>query len=67
MPMPKISNDQPKVTNTAPVLPCTCTSSAAATFQDATYGKGKRVHSVHGKPGKQQVAECSVCGRRRDL
>jgi hypothetical protein len=40
----------------------------AVAFQDATYGKGMRVHNpLKRKPKEGQRGRCSVCGTIRDI
>jgi hypothetical protein len=49
--------------DTAPILPCSCNHE----YQDAKYGKGRRVHTVHGTTKKgQPVAECTVCSTKKE-
>lgn len=45
---------------------CTCSTGAAAKFQDSVYGTGVRVHNVAEKsrlPNSNQLTiKCTVCG-----
>lgn len=54
------------------VLPCSCTASPsgnpqAAAFQDATFGRGKRVHNRRAEGQKAPEARCTVCGTSRTV
>lgn len=53
--------------DTAPVLSCSpCKETLASAYQDKLYGKGKRVHTLHGtiKNGAR-IPECTVCGGKK--
>jgi len=39
------------------------TKENGAKYQDATYGKGMRLHTVTDKPSGKKVATCTVCGK----
>jgi hypothetical protein len=52
----------------AKIIYCGCTSflgnGTGAAFQDATYGKGHRVHSA---TAKEKVWRCTVCENEKNL
>jgi hypothetical protein len=45
---------------TVEVASCACNS----TFQDKTYGKGQRLHTLS-QGGKKNVSKCTVCGAKK--